>query len=230
MPARRPNILFIPVDDLRPQLSCYGQHQVVSPHIDRFAQSGVIFTRAYCQVPVCGATRASVLTGMRPLRDRFVTFKTMVEEDLPNALTMPQYFREQGYTTVSVGKVFHHTFDTADRSWSQRPWRPTHDPDESWRNYLLPENRAADRSDKDRGPAFECADVDDNAYDDGKIAAQAVSELRRLAGLDEPFFLAAGFLKPHLPFNAPKRYWDYYERDELELADKLHRRTGRQTA
>lgn len=223
MTARRPNVLFLPIDDLRPQLGCYGHPQVVTPNIDTLAVQGTTFGKAYCQVPVCGATRASLLTGVRPLRDRFVTFKTMVEEDLPNALTLPQYFREHGYTTVSVGKVFHHTNDTSERSWSQRPWIPVRDPNESWRNYLLPESLAADNSVTDRGPAFECADVPDNAYADGRIAEQAMVEMRRLAEQDEPFFLAAGFLKPHLPFNAPKKYWDLYDRDELDLAANPYR-------
>ena len=224
--ADRQNILFIPVDDLRPQLGCYGHPQAVTPNIDRLASQGTTFLRAYCQVPVCGASRASLLTGVRPLRNRFVDFKTEVDTDLPGALTMPQYFRENGYTTISVGKVFHHTLDTAERSWSSTPWRPTHDPDESRRNYLLPENKARDVGEKTRGPAFESADVDDVAYDDGKIAERAVEELRRLAGQDEPFFLAAGFLKPHLPFNAPKRYWDLYKRAELTLAGNPYRPKG----
>ena len=224
--SKKPNILFIPIDDLRPQLACYDHPQVVTPCIDQLAATGTTFRRAYCQVPVCGATRASLLTGARPTRERFVTFKTKVEDDLPDARTLPQHFRENGYTTVSVGKVFHHTFDTAERSWSCRPWRPVHDPNESWRNYLLPENKAADVSNTNRGPAFESADVEDNAYDDGKIADYTIKQLHELAKQDEPFFLAVGFLKPHLPFNAPKRYWDFYNRDKLDLADNPYRPEG----
>ena len=113
---KKPNVLFIPIDDLRPQLNCYGQTQMVSPHIDELAGNGIIFQNAYCQVPVCGATRASLLTGVRPKRDRFVTYSTKVDEDLPGALTLPEYFRKNGYTTLSNGKVFHHRQDTADRS------------------------------------------------------------------------------------------------------------------
>jgi arylsulfatase A-like enzyme len=222
--AKKPNVLFIPVDDLRPQLCCYGQHQMVSPNIDRLAGRGVLFTRPYCQVPVCGATRASLLTGVRPSRDRFVTFKTWVDEDLPGALTLPEHFRRHGYVTVSDGKVFHHNGDTAGRSWSEPPWRPRHDPGETWCNYLLPENRALDAGDR-RGPPFECADVPDNAYADGRIADRAIEDLHRLAAQDAPFFLAVGFLKPHLPFNAPKRYWDYYRRDRIDLADNPYRPT-----
>ncbi len=219
MRTTKPNVLFIPIDDLRPQLYCYGQRQAVSPNIDRLAHDGVLFTRPYCQVPVCGATRASLLTGVRPARDRFVTFRTCVDEDLPEALTLPEHFRKHGYVTVSDGKVFHHRTDTAERSWSQEPWHPGMQSGGSWRNYQLEENKVEDRHGERRGPPFECADVPDNAYFDGQIADRAIEDLRRLAQADKPFFLAAGFVKPHLPFNAPKKYWDYYRRDEIQLAD-----------
>ena len=105
---KKPNVLFIPIDDLRPQLNCYGHDQMVSPHTDELAGEGVIFQNAYCQVPVCGATRASLLTGVRPNRDRFVTYDVWVDKDLPEALTLPEHFRKHGYTTISNGKVFHH--------------------------------------------------------------------------------------------------------------------------
>jgi arylsulfatase A-like enzyme len=199
---------------------------MVTPHIDRLAHRGVVFTRAYCQVPVCGATRASLLTGVRPARDRFVTYHTWADRDLPGALTLPQHFRNHGYVTVSLGKVFHHLPDAAERSWCEPPWHPRVNADESWRNYLLPENKAADKHDRRRGPPFECAEVADDAYFDGQTARRAVEELRRLAAGDKPFFLAAGFLKPHLPFNAPKRYWDYYRRDDISLADNPFRPEG----
>ena len=227
MPARRPNVLFIPVDDLRPQLCCYGRDHVVSPNIDRLADGGVVFTRPYCQVPVCGATRASLLTGVRPNRRRFVTYHTWVDEDLPGALTLPEHFRRHGYVTISDGKVFHHRTDTAGRSWSEAPWHPrTGRPGESWRNYLLDANRAIDAAGETRGPPVECADASDSAYFDGMIADRAIADLRRLAAADAPFFLAAGFLKPHLPFNAPKKYWDYYQAGDVRLADNPLRPDG----
>lgn len=218
MKKNKPNILFIPIDDLRPQLNCYGQHQMVTPNIDKLAADGVLFSRPYCQVPVCGATRASLLTGVRPTRERFVTYYTMADHDLPGALTLPQHFRNNGYETVSVGKVFHHREDTAERSWSTEPWHPSAQPGESWRNYLLEENRAADRAETHCGPPYECIDVSDEAYYDGQIARRGVDEMRRLCQGDAPWFLAAGFVKPHLPFNAPKRYWDRYRRDGIDLA------------
>lgn len=218
MPSARPNVLFLVVDDLRPQLGCYGRSQMRTPHIDGLASRGVLFRRAYCQVPVCGATRASLLTGVRPLRDRFVNYATWADADLPGAVTLPQHFREQGYFTHSCGKVFHHLPDAAERSWSEPPWAVSGIRG-SWRNYLLPENIARDVSNKNRGPAFERADVPDNAYRDGQIADHAVGQLGRLAARDRPFFLAVGFVKPHLPFNAPSRYWDLYPPEDVHLAD-----------
>ena len=223
MSDRKPNVLFIPIDDLRPQLCCYGREQMVSPNIDRVAHDGVVFTRSFCQVPVCGATRASLLTGVRPARDRFTNYFTWADEDLPGALTLPEHFRNHGYVTLSNGKVFHHREDAAERSWSEDPWHPRIEAKESWRNYALAENQAHDVAHDRRGPPFECADVPDNAYFDGQTADRSVADLHRLAKQDQPFFLAAGFLKPHLPFNAPKTYWDYYRRDEIEPADNPFR-------
>jgi iduronate 2-sulfatase len=214
-----PNILFIPIDDLRPQLNCYGHPQMITPHIDRLAAAGTLFERPYCQVPVCGATRASLLTGARPARDRFIEFDTWVDQDLPGARTLPQHFREHGYVTLSDGKVFHHWPDCAERSWSETPWMPPHGPDKSWRNYLLDESRAVAAENDGAGPPWECADVPDNAYFDGQTTDRAIADLRRLARVQQPFFLAAGLLKPHLPFNAPQRYWELYDHDQIDLAD-----------
>jgi iduronate 2-sulfatase len=217
MATDRPNVLFIPVDDLRPQLGCYGHRQMVTPNIDRLAGGGVVFTRAYCQVPVCGASRAGLLTGVRPTRSRFVDYKTWADRDLPRALTLPEHFRNHGYATIANGKVFHHLTDCAERSWSEAPWHPN-SAGGDWRNYLLEESRAGSSA-AGAGTPFECADVPDNAYFDGQIAERTVRDLNRLARSDGPWFLAAGFLKPHLPFNAPSRYWDRYRPDDVELAD-----------
>lgn len=221
---KKPNVLFIPIDDLRPQLNCYGHTQMVSPCIDDLAGEGVIFQNAYCQVPVCGATRASLLTGIRPNRHRFVDYRTWADKDSPGALTLPEHFRKNGYTTLSNGKVFHNRPDTADRSWSAPPWYP--DVGSNWRNYLLQENQAVAADNNGRGPAYECTDVPDNAYIDGQIADRAIEDLRRLKDAGDPFFLAAGFIKPHLPFNAPKRYWDLYKRADINLAENPFRPNG----
>ncbi len=223
----RLNVLFIAVDDLRPQLACYGHRHMLSPNIDRLAAEGVLFERAYCQVPVCGASRASLLTGIRPTPERFLTYHTWAEKDAPDAVTLPEHFRRHGYVTVSRGKVFHHRRDTAGRSWTNGPWGPQG----AWggRGYLLEANRTLAAENRRRpgcGPPTEAADAADSAYPDGRLADRAVADLERFASTDEPFFLAVGFHKPHLPFNAPKRYWDKYRRDEIDLADNPFRPKG----
>ena len=220
--AKSPNVVFIVVDDLRPQLGCYGHKQMISPNIDGLAGDGVIFLRSYCQVPVCGASRASLLTGVRPTRNRFIGYSARADRDLPGALALPKHFKNNGYHTISNGKVFHHSTDCRD-SWSEEPWRPKG----AWRNYLLEENRKlAEKNSSGAGPAYEAADVGDNAYFDGMIADKGISDLLRLKQMDRPFFLALGFLKPHLPFNAPKKYWDLYKREEIDLADNPFRPKG----
>ncbi len=223
---KRQNVLFIPVDDLRPQLYCYGRHQMVTPNIDRLAADGIIFTQAYCQVPVCGASRASLLTGVRPNRNRFVNYRTWADRDLPGAVTLPQHFRQHGYSTSSVGKVFHHRPDTAERSWSRGSWRPAVSGGGGWRNYLLEENIRISQENDGRGPPFELTDVPDDAYFDGQIADKGIEELNQLCKEDNPFFLAVGFSKPHLPFNAPNRYWDLYKSDDINLATNPFRPSG----
>ena len=104
----KPNVLFIIIDDLRPQLACYGADGVISPNIDQLAGEGVMFTRSYCQVPVCGASRASLLTGLRPTRERFTSFKSVADDDAPGITGLPKHFKEHGYHTISNGKVYHH--------------------------------------------------------------------------------------------------------------------------
>ncbi len=220
--GKKPNVLFIAVDDLRPQLNCYGHKQMISPNIDRLAGDGVTFLRSYCQVPVCGASRASLLTGVRPTRDRFISYNVWAEKDLPGALSLPKHFKNNGYHTISNGKIFHHRTDCLD-SWSESPWRPRG----PWQNYVLQESKRLTRQGSSgKGPAFESADVPDNAYFDGMIADKGISDLRRLKKKDKPFFLALGFFKPHLPFNAPKRYWDLYKREKIDLADNPFRPKG----
>ncbi len=216
--TQKPNVLFIPVDDLRPQLSCYGKPNIHSPNIDRLADEGVLFERTYCNVPVCGASRASLLTGVRPTRERFVGYNTKVHDDLPGALTLPQYFKQNGYHTIANGKVYHHRSDDS-KGWSEEAWRPSWRAPDNWRNYVTPENiKISSESDDDRGPAYEAADVDDSAYYDGMMTDKTLKDMRRLAKGNSPFFIAAGYLKPHLPFNAPQKYWDLYKRDEIDMA------------
>lgn len=219
--ANRPNVLFIAVDDLRPELACYGKQHIHSPNIDRLAASGVLFERAYCMVPTCGASRASLMTGIRPARNRFVNYLTWAQKDAPGITTFNTQFKKNGYYTVSLGKVFHHPKDNAE-GWSEQAWRPKDIP---WyrrlENHELHEKRQKQGKRK-RGPAWESADVPDNAYADGVLAERAIADLRRLKARDEPFFLAVGFFKPHLPFIAPKKYWDLYDHEKIQLAENYH--------
>jgi len=216
--AERPNVLFIAVDDLRPELACYGKQHIHSPHIDKLAESSVLFERAFCMVPTCGASRASLMTGIRPARNRFVNYLTWAEKDAPGITTMNTQFKQNGYYTASLGKIFHHPKDNA-QGWSEPAWRPQ---GVAW--YQRPENQElhAKRQQQGkgkRGPAWEAADVPDNAYADGVLTEKAIETLQKLNKQEQPFFLAVGFFKPHLPFIAPQKYWDLYDHDKIQLPE-----------
>jgi len=227
----QPNVLFIPVDDLRPELGCYGNRRVKSPNIDRLARSGMVFERAYCQQAVCSPSRTSLLTGRRPDSTRVYDLETNFRDTIPTVTTLPEHFKEHGYNVVGMGKVFHGGLNDL-KSWSQFYRNPEAS------EYQLPENQeliarkreAAEKqglkgtqlSRSSRGLPAEAADVPDSAYPDGKLADMAVETLRMLARGRKPFFLAVGFWKPHLPFNAPKRYWDLYKPAEIMLARNSH--------
>ena len=211
----KPNVLFIAVDDLRPELNCYGLTQIHSPNIDNLASAELLFRQAYCNIPVCGASRASLMTGLRPTFNRFINYFTWAEKDAPGIKTLPALFRENGYYTISNGKVFHNQYDSKE-SWNEN-WRP--EMHTTWRDYQRPENIALDTlpGRQQRGPAWECVEGPDSIYFDGKIALKSIRDLRKLKDMGKPFFLAAGFLKPHLPFNATKKYWDLYDPSGIVL-------------
>ena len=233
--ARNKNVLFIAVDDLRPELGCYGHPMVKSPHIDALAASGALFERTYCQQAVCGPTRASLLTGKRPDTTKVYDLKTHIRTTMPGVVTLQQHFKNNGYFSEGMGKLFHGGLE--DEASYSVPHRPVRAP-----RYALAENlrletvggkttedsgNAAESTGttRMRGPATECADVADEAYGDGMLAQTAIEALRRLApkakanreGERQPFFLGVGFSKPHLPFCAPKRYWDLYDRSAIPL-------------
>jgi len=229
--AEKPNILFIAVDDLRPQLGCYGQGQVQSPNLDRLAAQGVLFQRAYCMVPTCGASRASLMTSIRPAPKRFVTHLAYAEKDAPGITTLNTHLRQNGYYTVSNGKVFHHPEDSA-IGWSEPAWRPGQ-PAEGVP--ALAKGRTtvgggkgeakADQKDEDgktRGRAFAESDLSDDEHSDGQVALKTIADLRRLKEQGQPFFLAAGFFKPHLPFICPKKYWELYPAEDFKLPPNYH--------
>ena len=234
------NVLFIGIDDLRPELGCYGADYIQSPHIDGLAAEGVLFERAYCQWAVCMPSRASLLTGLRPdgFKGRAAGFRRIV----PDVVTLPQHFKNNGYFTQSYGKIFHGQWDMAYTgnshqdpiSWSAPRWTS------SPQYYFSPEGiRIArevfakgndkflrdvkrDPSDPDqwkkhfvRGPATEAPEVSDNTPADGMMTDVVIDKLRGLTDSNTPFFLGVGFAKPHLPFIAPKRYWDLYDPETI---------------
>lgn len=224
---KKPNVLFIFVDDLRPQLGAYDHPQIKSPNIDKLASDGVLFRSAFCNVAVCGASRASVMSGLRPLwPNRFRNYVSRADEDCPDAITLPELFKNNGYTTVSLGKVFHEKNDSR-QGWTEKPWRPniSHriSPTDKATSWVDPESYK-DVNESGRGPYFECPDVPDTAYFDGQVAEKAISDMKRLQKEGNPFFLAVGFIKPHLPFNAPKKYFDLY--DDVDIAENRFRPEG----
>ena len=238
------NVLFIAVDDLRTALGCYGDPNAITPNIDRLAEGGMVFQRAYCQQAVCNPSRASLMTGLRPdtikvwdLKSHFrqevpseladlpqFTTGTHFRETKPDVMTLPQYFKQHGYHTQSVGKIYHGSPEAQDPdSWSAPEtlnvvWKRN--------DYLLPENQY-EPVDKWPGPkmaATEAADVEDIAYGDGKVADAALEILNDIK--DQPFFLAVGFRKPHLPFSAPLKYWNLYDPEQITPPENAEKPVG----
>lgn len=200
---------MIAVDDLRPQMGCYGDPDALTPHLDRLAGRSVIFDRAYCQQAVCNPSRASLLTGLRPDTLRVWNLATHFRKNHPEVVTLPQHFKHLGYHTECIGKIFHDPRSHRDaRSWSVEEKLAF--TDEVGGKYALEINLKTDGRSKAGGKAAatECADVPDRTYIDGQVADAAVESLRTLAARPTPFFLAVGFRRPHLPFSAPKKYWD----------------------
>lgn len=224
-PAVRPNVLFISIDDLRPTLGAYGDPLARTPNIDALAQSGTTFTRAYCQQALCSPSRVSLMTGLRPDTTRIYDLQTHFRTTIPDAVTLPQFFKAQGYQALAMGKIFHPGLD--DRpSWSAAPWKqtaPVYGPEgvkiENERRRAAREAGADQKAaNNTRGLPSEAPDVPDNAMADGATADQAVKTLREIGEKPaQPFFLAVGFGKPHLPFVAPKKYWDKWKRNDFAL-------------
>ena len=224
--AARPNVLFIAVDDLRPELACYGNDDIHSPNIDRLAKSGVLFERAYCQLAVCNPSRVSIMTGLRPDSTMVWDLVTRFRETIPDAVTLPQHFMAHGYKAASYGKIFHNPWPD-NESWSEpHAWpkgsRLWSDAAKERHAKYLEKMRAEGRPEQNvarmRGEATEIVDIPDHEHVDGAIAEQAIAAMRRLANQDQPFFLAAGFVRPHLPFVVPRKYWDLYDRAAIPLA------------
>lgn len=214
----KPNVLFIAVDDLRPQLGCYGYSWMKTPNIDRLAATALVFNRQYVQVATCGASRYALLTGLRPaLEGDYGNGPFRSNQELLASRpteSFPHLFRQHGYTTMAVGKISHSNVSSLEdlpRSWTEvreleRLWGTHHN---FVNAYAQVDRPASIPPPRNKGYAFESPDIDDKGYPDGWIAEQGVRLLNELKG--EPFLLAVGFMKPHLPFNAPKKYWDLYD-------------------
>lgn len=230
-----PNILFIAIDDLRPELGCYGNPHIISPNIDRLAQKGAVFTNHFVSVPTCGASRYSLITGMNP-RTRGHLSNEAIRENLagkPEA-ERPESFihhlRRNGYNAVGIGKISHYA-DGLLYGYNDPVGTELEMP-HSWNEMLLDAGKwgtgwnaffgYADggnrQSMKNQVKPYEMADVDDNGYPDGLITNQALKKLVELKNRKEPFFLGVGFFKPHLPFNAPKRYWNLYDETTIPVS------------
>lgn len=214
---RKPNVLFIAVDDLRPEFGAYSSKHIHSPNLDRLAKQGVTFDRAYCQQAVCSPSRSSLLTGTRPDTTKVWDLVTHFRTAIPDVVTLPQHFKNNGYFVQGMGKLYHGGYDDPP-SWSV-PWS-----NPKVATYGLPVNEARQKASRGqegqgiRGPAFEAADVPDNTFHDGALAEMAVKALGEMAKMNQPFWLGVGFTKPHLPFVAPKKYWDLYDPAKIQLA------------
>lgn len=224
-PTHIKNILLLYVDDLRPEINCYGSDGPITPNIDRLAERSTIFNKAYCQVSVCMPSRVSTLSGMYP---RKVT-QGLLRQLLPDGqASLPGYLTENGYDTVSIGKIYHSSRDDLE-SWTRKyptmyngkeygGWCP---------GYQLQENidkipnftYGPGRERGSKPPLLEFADAPDSAYPEGVFADEAIAELYSHSMSGKPLFLAVGFYRPHLPFTCPKKYWDMYRRENIEIAE-----------
>ena len=246
---KKPNILFIAIDDLKPILGCYGDKLIKTPNIDRLAKMGTVFQSNYCQQAVCGPSRVSIMTGKRPDYTQVWDLKTQMRDINPDIVTLPQFLITQGYTTQGLGKVydsrsvdekmdaiswsvpFYNYFKTEEKYYAKETGMP------ALGAYQLPETKELAKKYQqqalDKGlkgveitdyiskmlkPSLESADVPDNAYNDGANALRAIEILERLKSDNKPFFFAVGFSKPHLPFVAPKKYWDLYKKEDMPIA------------
>ncbi len=216
----RENVLFIVADDLSTTLGCYGVKGVKTPNIDKLASRGMIFNRAYCQASLCNPSRASMMTGRRPDNLGIWSNDPHFRGIYPRIETLPGYFKANSYHAAGVGKIFHNwgqPIKGDPQSWSepeQYHWGA------HFQDWYFEKRPYQVYSDINKGPAVQYADVPDEAYIDGRIASAAVAKLKELR--ETPFFLAVGFWKPHLPFNAPKKYWDLYDRNSLPSVNYIH--------
>lgn len=212
----KPNVLLICVDDLKPTLGSYGDSFAKTPQMDRLAARGVLFEAAYCNQAVCSPARNTLMTGLRPQTIGIYDLPTHFRLAVPEAVTVAQHFQQSGYRTEALGKIMHKGHGNIEDapSWTIPHWIPKAP------TYALPASTEDRREGRNglRGVATESAEVDDGFYADGQTALEAVRRLEGAAQMpDEPFFLAVGFVRPHLPFVAPKKYWDLYPADQIPM-------------
>ena len=234
--AKKPNILFIAIDDMRPEMGCYGSPIAITPNIDKLAAKGLLFNRAYCQQAICSPSRASIMTGTRPDTNGVIENYTYFRDANPDIATLPQHFRKHGYETVNMGKIYHGKFNDKEKSWSRGPAHKLVKTKPIPGGYGLEGNRNIQRDNRKRllekygptkiggltasGPAYEAADVPDHSFVDGHSARLAVATMKQHfeTKSNQPLFVGLGFSKPHLHFIAPKKYWDLYDREKISDA------------
>lgn len=226
--AGQPNVLLILVDDLKPALGCYGDAAAKTPHIDRLASRGMRFDLAYCNQAVCAPSRFTLMLGSHSTTTGLYGLGSQLRRRWPEAVTMPQYFAKHGWHTESLGKVFHmgHGNEGDPRSFSVPHFKDKVieylDPASTQGGQLTREEALFTNQKLDqirnlpRGAAFESPDAKDEDYADGRVAAETI---KRLRAAPRPFFIAAGFVRPHLPFCAPKRYWDMHDPNKLPMPE-----------
>ena len=228
-PSRRPNVLFLVSDDMRPQLGCYGDEVVKSPNLDALAARGMVFRRAFCQQALCSPSRISLLSGRHPWTTKIYDIGPTLRSTMPDITTLPQHFKNHGWYTQSLGKIYHIGIDDP-ISWSVPSWQSRmqrYDPDNAAKVKAAADKfRTAGQKIPDKGPnlpifagpAFSSPDCADDVLPDGDIANKAIAELRAFAQKpDQPFFLGVGFINPHVPWVAPKRYYDLYKPEDIKL-------------
>jgi arylsulfatase A-like enzyme len=225
--AEHPNVLLIVVDDLRCSLGSYGDTTAVSPNIDALCRRGMRFDRSYVQVAACNPSRVAMMTGLRPDTSGVWRLATPFRNNVPDVTTLPEHFMAHGYHTVGRGKVYHLKFPDP-QSWSE-PHRVSKTPIKYWTHQqwdfleqVRERLRGAGHPDKiikNLRPPTTCdADVPDHLRHEGAMTNAALTTLRRVAKQRQPFFMTVGYVNPHLPFNAPRKYWDLYDRDSLPEA------------